>query len=128
MSTALEMRPEERLKFNPARSILARREADRSVLEERRKKALQAARQAAAILKQQFGAEKVVLFGSLENKETFTKWSDIDIAAWGIPSDKFYKAVASITGLSSEYKIDLVEPDICRDSIKKAILNQGQEI
>ncbi|MFH0725844.1 MAG: nucleotidyltransferase domain-containing protein [Pseudomonadota bacterium] len=40
-------------------------------------------RVAAKILKQKFGARKVVVFGSLLKKDRFSPWSDIDLAVWG---------------------------------------------
>ena len=79
-------------------------------------------------MRQQFGAKKVVIFGSLARKEDFTSWSDIDLAAWGIATDDFYLAVAAVTGLSFDFQIDLVDPTICRDTIKSIIQRHGIEI
>jgi predicted nucleotidyltransferase len=76
----------------------------------------------------EFDAEKVVLFGSLVGDSGFTLWSDIDLAAWGIPSTRFYEAVAAITGMSSKFKIDLVDPDTCRPGLKDAIEKDGIEL
>ena len=128
MSTALKMKREEWRRFNPAKNIAAFRRAQSGLLDERREKALEVAKGAASLLRQQFGAERVVLFGSLVNKEAFTSWSDIDLAVWGIAPDDFYSAVAAVTGLSTVFKIDLVEPDNCRKSIQDAIQKQGVQI
>ena len=95
---------------------------------DRREKALKVAKEAATLLRQKFGAKKIVFFGSLTNKDAFSAWSDIDLAAWGIPPDKFYSAVAAITGLSPLFKIELVEPDNCREVIKEVIYREGVEI
>ena len=127
MATALEMKPEQWRRFKPSKSVAARR-AQGEFLEVRRKKAFDIAKQAASILRQEFGAERVVVFGSVVNSENFTFWSDIDLAAWGIAPDDFYAAVAAVTGLSPEFKIDLLEPDTCREPIKDAIQKQGVEI
>lgn len=127
MPTALEMTPKEWGRFNPAKNITAHR-AQKEYLADRREKALKVAREAAALLRQNFGAEKVVVFGSLTNEESFTSWSDIDLAAWGISPDNFYLAVAAVTGLSPFFKIDLVEPDNCRKSITEVIYREGVEI
>ena len=86
------------------------------------------ARQAAVILRQQFGANKIVVFGSLASEEMFTFWSDIDLAAWGIEADSYYSAVAVVTGLSTDFKIDLVEPTTCRKVIRESIRKHGVEI
>jgi len=58
-------------------------------------------------LKESFGARKVVVFGSLAHRSWFTH-SDVDLAAWGIPDDRFYAAVGAVTGLSKEFKVALV--------------------
>ena len=127
MSTALEMKPEEWRRYKPAKNIAARLSQIESI-EKRRTKAVGVAKQAAVILRQQFGAKKVVIFGSLARKEDFTSWSDIDLAAWGIATDDFYLAVAAVTGLSFDFQIDLVDPTICRDTIKSIIQRHGIEI
>ena len=127
MTTALEMKPEEWRKFNPSKNIKAQR-ARKKYLKDRREKALKVAKEAATLLRQKFGAQKIVFFGSLTNEDAFSAWSDIDLAAWGIPPEKFYSAVAAITGLSPLFKIDLVEPDNCREAIKEVIYRKGVEI
>ena len=93
-----------------------------------REKAIQTAKQAAKVLREHFGAKRVILFGSLATDIGFNEFSDIDLAAWGIPFDEYYRAVAAVTGFSERYKIDLVDPELCRTSIKKAILEQGVEL
>ena len=127
MSTAFEMKPKEWRRFNPSRKNAARL-GQSGPLEERRRKALDVAKQAASLLRQKFGAERVMLFGSLASKDAFTPWSDIDLAVWGVAPDEFYSAVAVVTGLSPVFKVDLVEPDTCRKGIKDVIQKQGIEI
>ena len=93
-----------------------------------REKALQTAKQAASVLREHFGAKRIIVFGSLATNIGFTEFSDIDLAAWGIPFNDYYRAVAAVTGLSEHYKIDLIDPELCRESIKKAIFEQGMEL
>jgi len=90
-------------------------------LAERYEAAWKIAKEAATVLKNDYGARKVVVFGALTDRCAFTHWSDIDLAAWGIPDDRFYAAVGAITGLSPEFKIDLVDAMNCRASLRKAI-------
>ena len=127
MSTALEMKPEEWRKFKPGRKIAAH-VAQSKYLEERRAKALELAKKASFLLRQRYGAKRVVVFGSLARKKAFSACSDIDLAAWGIAPDKFFSAVAAVTGLSPDFKIDLVEPDTCREAMRDSILKHGIEI
>jgi predicted nucleotidyltransferase len=127
MATALEMKPEEWRKFNPAGKRAASLAQD-GPLKERREKALDVAKQASSLLKRRFGAERVVLFGSLVSRGSFTPWSDIDLAVWGIAPDDFYYAVAAVTGLSPDFKVDLLEPATCGKRIHEVIQQHGIEI
>ena len=67
-------------------------------------------------------------FGSIVNREWFTPWSDIDLVAFGIPASEFYRAVATITGLSHEFKIDLIDPETCRPGLNQFIDLEGVEL
>jgi len=125
--TALEMKPEEWRKFKPGRKI-ANRAAQSKYLKERRAKAIELAQKASFLLRRQYGAKRVVVFGSLARTKAFHEWSDIDLAAWGIAPDKFFSAVAAVTGLSPDFKIDLVEPDTCRAAVRASIEEHGIEI
>jgi len=75
-----------------------------------------------------FGAKKVVVFGSLINRSWFTRWSDVDLAVWGVPNDRFYAAVGAVTGLTTDFKVDLVDAGACRESLRKSIEVDGIEI
>jgi predicted nucleotidyltransferase len=127
MATALEMGPEEWRKFKPEKRIAAR-VAESKHLEDRRAKAFEVAKEASLLLRQRYGAKKVVLFGSLTETNIFSAWSDIDLAVWGIAPERFFSAVAAVTGLSSDFKIDLVEPDTCRAAMTDSIQKYGIEI
>ena len=94
----------------------------------RRQRAWRAARQAAQVLREQFGAQRVVIFGSLAQRGWFTRWSDIDLAAWGVPDERFYLAVATITALSPAFKVDLIDPETCRPRLRQAIEREGIEL
>lgn len=64
------------------------------------------ARQAAELLKQEFGSRQVAVFGSLVHGQC-SKTSDIDLAAWGLEPETYFVAVARLQDLSP-LKIDLV--------------------
>ena len=83
------------------------------------------AEKAAQILKEKYGAQKVVAFGSLAKRSFFTHWSDIDLAVWGVPDEVFYAAVGFVTGLTMEFKIDLIDARGCQDSLRGAIEIEG---
>lgn len=102
--------------------------SDEPFLSKRYVAAWDVAKKASTILKDYYGAQKVVVFGSLTSRCSFNRWSDIDLAAWGIPDEKFYAAVGAVTGLTTEFKIDLVDAEECRMSLRKAIEDKGIEI
>lgn len=104
--------------------------AEKRALDERYELAWATAKKAATILKDSFAAERVVVFGSLTNRQAFNQWSDIDLAAWGIPANRYFDAVAAVTGFPNQFKIDLVAPDTCkiRAYLREAVEKDGIEI
>ena len=91
----------------------AREEAACEALRCRRLRAMRVAALAAQVLRSEFGAMRVVLFGSVLSDQSgcwFHQDSDIDLAVWGICDRLYFKAVGRLQGLS-KFAIDLVEPD-----------------
>lgn len=104
--TALDLPSDILRQYRPLEAI-RRRETKLNVdLSKRRRQAILTARKAAELLHREFGAEKVLVFGSLARHGGFTLWSDIDIAVRGIPPARFFEAVGTITGMSAEFKIE----------------------
>ena len=66
------------------------------------------ARELADLLRADFGAEQVFLFGSLTDRDLFHTRSDIDLAAWGIAEGRYLAAVAAVTGHQTAFSVDLV--------------------
>lgn len=122
--TAEELSPEElnqyRLRLND--HFQNRDPVDEALLH----RAWQTAHQAAALLYESFGATQVAVFGSLAERDWFSKQSDIDIAVWGIPSNSYFSAVAETISLSREFKIDLVRFESCKGAFRKQV--QGQAV
>ena len=90
----------------------------------RKDSATKTASEVARCLKERFGATKVALFGSVTRTD-FNRWSDIDLAAWGIPATDYFKAVAFASGYSSVFKIDLVDSEDCSPSLREHIEKNG---
>jgi uncharacterized protein len=126
--TALELTPEEKLAYRPRTAIERRQKAENQQVEERWQQAQRLARQAAKVLYEEFGAARVLLFGSAVQRPSFTLWSDVDLAAWGIPPERFYAAVAAVTGLSADIKVDLVDPEDCRPVLRANITHGCVEL
>jgi uncharacterized protein len=119
--TALDLTAEERVLYQPRKAIEQRQRSEKEQVEIRWRKAQEVARQAARILRENYGANRVILFGSGTQAAIFTRWSDIDLAAWGIPPENYYAAVAAVSGLSAEISIDLVDPESCSPMLRAEI-------
>lgn len=89
--------------------------------------ALKVAKKISGELKKQFGAKRVVLFGSLSRGD-FSSCSDIDLAVWGIPADNYFRAVAFACGISDVWKVDVVDVQDCSDTLREVILEEGTEL
>jgi len=123
MATALELTPEEIAEYRAA----ARRrwEREQQQLATRERRAWELARRAAALLREQFGATRVVVFGSLVHKECFTPWSDVDVAAWGVrPADTF-RATGAVMDIDPEIEVNLVDVQACASSLLTVIEAEG---
>ena len=88
-------------------------------LGQRRALGCQVARAAAQLLKAEFGASRVVVFGSLLN-DRFHEGSDIDLAVWELPEKTYFKAVSRLLSLS-DFAVDLVEIQYARPELLSAI-------
>lgn len=109
--------------------VLAAREQRPQMLvqmKQRQQQGLEVARKCAQILKRNFGAGRVVLFGSMLNPERMTWHSDIDLAVWDLPEEDYFKAGAVIER-GHNFPIDLVEVQHAKPHILKAI-EQGMEL
>lgn len=93
-----------------------------------RKKAWDIAKQAAQLLRTRFHAARVVVFGSLIHEGCFTRWSDVDLAAWGIPSQDTFRALGAVMDLSDEVEINLVDVNTCRSSLLEVIEKEGIDL
>jgi len=126
--TALALTPVEWRRYRLSEAVERREKAKDVAVDVRKREAWGIAGTAAQLLRKEFGAQKVVVFGSLAHEKGFGLWSDIDLGAWGIPPEKFYSAVAAVTGLSSFFKVDLVDVAECRPTLQKVIEEEGVEV
>ena len=108
------------------RATAQRRAAEASrTLALRHARAWEVAEQAAVLLKEQFGATQVALFGSTVHGHWFSATSDVDLAASGLASDDYFTAVARLQDLSSEFKVDLVALEHCKAELRESIAREG---
>ena len=78
----------------------------------------------AAMLYEDFEATKVAVFGSLATQSSFSKWSDIDIAVWGIPNDRFFRASSRVSDISGLFKVDIIDFENCKGLFRERIKSQ----
>lgn len=100
-------------------------------VEERRRLALRhergwaIARQAADLLRREYGVDQVTLFGSLVRSGLFHARSDIDLAVWGLDEKQYYRAVAQLLALDPAFEIDLVMGEEIPASLLAGIEKEG---
>ena len=124
-TTAGGMSPSE---LAECRENLKRQWENRQVDKELLQRAWQAAHHVATLLYQDYGASKVAVFGSLAERELFSKNSDIDIIVWGISYNKCLDVLWNTEGISSEFKIDLIDFETSNELFRERILNQAIQI
>ncbi|MEO8356185.1 MAG: nucleotidyltransferase domain-containing protein [Chloroflexota bacterium] len=110
------------------RTAISRQKARAPKVKLRMKKAWKLAKQAAGILRKQYHAERVAVFGSLLHETRFTQWSDVDIAAWGIPAEETFRAIGAVMDLDSSLEINLVDINTCTPSLLKAIEQEAVDV
>jgi predicted nucleotidyltransferase len=120
---ASQISPEEMETYR--RTARERWKAEKKRREVRREHAWQLARQAAQLLKREFGVERVVVFGSLTHEGRFNQWSDVDLAAWGLTSANWLRASAAVGKLSKEIEVNLVDVGSCSADLLAAIERDG---
>ena len=123
--TTKDLSPEELVEY---RRRLDQQFQNRKVDEALLQRAWQTAHRIAATLYEDFGATQVAVFGSLAEPESFSKWSDIDIAVWGIPSDKYFRAVWEAEDISRLFDVDLVDFESCPALYREKIESQDVKI
>ena len=117
--TALELSPKEWQEYIlPQRSLTPEAKA-------RWERAWQLIPRLANLLRQEFGATQIKVFGSAINVDYFSEASDIDLAAWDIPKAQYFAAVLAVDEFDSGFKVDLVDPTLCRLKLRKKIEDEG---
>jgi predicted nucleotidyltransferase len=110
------------------RTAWLREKTRRRVADDRRQAAVPIAERAAAILKEQFGAQRVILFGSLAHGHWFGPKSDIDLAAEGIQVSDFWRAWCALDEIDSDFEINLIAIESASASLQEALAHEGVEL
>lgn len=126
MKTALHLKSTELDVYR--RAALTPKKRMSSELRARRLRAWRVARKAAKILKTEFEASKVAVFGSLLHPTLFHAKSDVDLAVWGMDDKKYYRAVSVLLDIDPKISVDLISIEDARPSLKKVIEKEGKEL
>jgi uncharacterized protein len=101
-----------------------RRRQEEEALDRRVKEAWLLARRAADLLRGQFGASRVCVFGSLV-QGVFTPWSDLDLVAWGIDPEQTFRAMGAVSDLGTDIQVNLVDAQTATPTLLKTIEKEG---
>ena len=85
------------------------------------------AREAAQVLKHDFGAKRVWLFGSLLEVRYIYGQSDVDLAVEGLEDSLYLQAVARLLDLS-DFSVDLVQLEYARPRLRQTLEEHGVEL
>lgn len=94
----------------------------------RHARAWELAREAAALLRRDFQVTRVVVFGSLLHPHRFDERSDVDLAAWGLTTKNWLKAMAAVLALSSDIEVNVVDIETAHATLKATIEMDGVDI
>jgi len=120
--TALELTLYERKAYFPAKNLDSLQDAARWA------DAWKIVHKIVNLLHDGYRTKQIIIFGSLTNKERFTRYSDIDLAISGLTLKQFYQAVDDIELLARDFNVDLVNLDRCRQAIAERINREGLAI
>ena len=110
------------------RRLRERAERSDTVWADRLTRARAIGRRAAGILRAEFGATRVVLFGSCLRAEWFTLWSDVDVAAWGIRPVDTFRAMGKVQELDRTIEVNLIDAGACSPTLLAQIEAEGQPL
>ena len=123
--TAKNLSPEEIRRYRAKHQRSAKtKQLDEPLLQ----RAWQTAHRVAGMLYEDFGATQVAVFGSLAEKDSFSKWSDIDIAVCGIPAENYLRALSEAENVSRLFKVDLIEFENCGGLFRHRVSSQAIRI
>lgn len=124
--TAAQITNEEMIVY---RATARRREdQERQEQTQRRERALSLAREAAQVLRTDFQARQVILFGSLARGDFFHRRSDIDLVVAGVKSQDFWRAWSALDKLGDEFEIDLVDIETASPGLHLVLEQEGVEL
>lgn len=128
MPTALELGPEGWKSYREASSRGPLYSEEKGVKLKERERILRQVRKVAGLLKAEFGAKRVVLFGSMAHEAWFTADSDIDLAVEGLRDEHYWKAWEALEDEIRDRPVDLIDLESASESLRKSIDRYGVDL
>lgn len=104
----------------------ARLSAEDAAVRERAARARRLARELAAVLRDEFGARRVILIGSLARGD-FGPRSDIDLVVQGLRPADLFRAAARLQAIAGDVEVDLAPFEDLRPRARRALGEEGVE-
>ncbi|WP_448573869.1 nucleotidyltransferase family protein [Trichothermofontia sp.] len=120
----IAMQPEEYAAY--LQGARQRRQQQQRQLQAYHQTLLAVAAQAAQILKQEFGAQQVWLFGSVLVPQSIHAYSDLDLAVAALDPSQYFVALARLLDLDPNVSVDLVEIERASEGLRSRILSEGR--
>jgi predicted nucleotidyltransferase len=79
-------------------------------------------------IRDEFGATRVILFGSLARGDDFSLDSDIDLAVEGLTATAFWQVWRLAEEYFPAHRVDVVELEQATGNLRRAIENQGVQL
>jgi len=96
-------------------------------LETRRQHAVEEAKIIARFLGETIGARQVIGIGSAFDPERFSRRSDIDLVAFGLPKDRYFSILSQIM-LITNFEVDLVPYESASALLKQRVAEEGVQL
>jgi predicted nucleotidyltransferase len=128
MPTALELSRKERRRYIDAASRRRPLPGPSEEQKEEHRVLLIKVREAAKELKERFGVDRVVLFGSLVQAHWYSSTSDVDLAVRGLKRQDYWEALKVAEDIIGDRNIDLVEIETAFESLRSSIDRYGFEL
>ncbi len=106
---------------------LKRKKEKEVQLKQKQEQAIEKAIQIAQLLKNKYGVQKAVLFGSL-SKGYFWEHSDIDIAFYGTSEKQYLDMAWEASLIAAPFKLDLVPAKKATVLLMEKIEKEGKEL
>jgi predicted nucleotidyltransferase len=97
-------------------------------IESIRTNAMERARKVASLLKEKYGAKRVILFGSLCSKIYLHERSDIDLLVEGIKSSDILRAGFDAWVVAEPFDVDIIPTEVAEERMIKIAIKDGIEL